>query len=67
MDLSIVISLYNEQESLRELVDWIVRTLKDKGLEYEIILVDDGSRDGSWEVIKSMPSEFSGMYMRKKA
>ena len=64
MDLSIVISLYNEKESLRELTDWIVRTLQDKGLEYEIILVDDGSRDGSWEVIKSLPSEFSGPVIR---
>ena len=51
MDLSIVISLYNEVESLPELVSWIHRSLEGQGLDYEIIMVDDGSTDGSWDFI----------------
>ena len=54
MDLSIVISLYNEEESLRELVAWIDRALEPFHYEYEIIMVDDGSRDHSWEVITEL-------------
>jgi len=50
MDLSIIISLYNEEESLPELVSWLCRTLDNK-YEYEIILVDDGSTDSSWETV----------------
>ncbi len=52
MDLSIVISLYNEAESLNELLDWIKKVTSREGWEYEIILVDDGSTDGSWELIQ---------------
>ncbi len=51
MDLSIVISILNEEESLPELVEWIERSLKPQGWTYEIIMVDDGSSDGSWNVI----------------
>ena len=58
MDLSIVISLYNEEESLRELVAWIDRTLSPHKFEYEIIMVDDGSRDRSWEVIEELSKEY---------
>jgi glycosyltransferase involved in cell wall biosynthesis len=54
MDLSIVISLYNEEESLRELVAWIDRALEPHHYEYEIIMVDDGSRDHSWDVITEL-------------
>lgn len=54
MDLSIVISLYNEEESLRELVAWIDRALEPHHFEYEIIMVDDGSRDHSWDVITEL-------------
>ena len=53
-DLSIVISLYNEDESLHELVSWIERVMKSEGYSYEIIMVDDGSNDGSWHIIKEM-------------
>ena len=53
-DLSIVISLYNEDESLLELVSWIERVMKSEGYSYEIIMVDDGSNDGSWNIIKGM-------------
>ncbi|MBP6978523.1 MAG: glycosyltransferase family 2 protein [Bacteroidales bacterium] len=51
MDLSVVIPLYNEQESLTELSSWIGSVLKDRDLAYEILFVDDGSTDGSWETI----------------
>src|SRR6476661_8386631 len=54
MNLSIVIPLFNEEESLPELYDWIVRVLKDHPLSYEIIFVDDGSRDQSWSVIERL-------------
>ena len=51
-DLSIVISLYNEDESLPELISWIERVMSEQGYNYELILVDDGSTDSSWNVIK---------------
>jgi glycosyltransferase involved in cell wall biosynthesis len=54
MDLSIVIPVYNEQESLPELLDWITRILADSGIRYEILMVDDGSSDNSWQVIKDL-------------
>lgn len=54
MDLSIVISLYNEEESLKPLVEWIEKALEPHHYEYEIIMVDDGSTDGSWRVIKEL-------------
>ncbi len=52
MDLSLIIPLYNEVESLSELKAWIDRSLKD--FTYELIFVDDGSTDGSWEAIQKM-------------
>ena len=58
MDLSIVISLYNEEESLRELVTWIDRALAPHHYEYEIILVDDGSRDNSWKIVEELSQEY---------
>jgi len=54
MNLSIVIPLFDEQESLKELHDWIVRVVTAHGYSYEIIFVDDGSKDGSWEVIEKL-------------
>ena len=51
-DLSIVISLFNEEESLPELIAWIEKVMASEGYEYEMIMVDDGSRDGSWKLIK---------------
>ncbi|MGW8316298.1 MAG: glycosyltransferase family 2 protein [Bacteroidales bacterium] len=58
MDLSIVVPLYNEAESLPELCDWIHRVLAPEKLSYEIILVDDGSSDGSWEQIVSLKETY---------
>ena len=53
-DLSIVISLYNEEESLHELVKWIEDVMQKEGYTYEIIMVDDGSRDASWKIVKEL-------------
>lgn len=53
-DLSIVVSLYNEAESLPELVSWIEKVMDRENYDYELIMVDDGSRDGSWEVIQAL-------------
>lgn len=54
MDVSIVIPLLNEEESLPELTDWIVRVVNEQQRSYEIILVDDGSTDNSWAVIENL-------------
>mgnify|MGYP006144356609 CR=1 FL=1 len=54
MDLSIVIPLLNEEESLPELCAWIQRVMQDNRYNYEIILIDDGSTDDSWKVIKQL-------------
>jgi glycosyltransferase involved in cell wall biosynthesis len=54
MDLSIVVPVFNEDESLPELCDWIERVTKEHHLSFEIILVDDGSSDNSWKVIESL-------------
>ncbi len=51
LDLSIVIPLLNERESLPPLVEWLHRVIKGMGVSYEILLIDDGSNDGSWEEI----------------
>ena len=53
-DLSIVISLFNEEESLPELVSWIEKVATREKYEYEIIMVDDGSTDSSWKVITEL-------------
>lgn len=54
MDISVVIPLLNEEESIKELHDWIKRVMQENGYSYEVIFVDDGSTDGSWEVIKQL-------------
>jgi glycosyltransferase involved in cell wall biosynthesis len=54
MDISLVIPLFNEEESLPELCDWIQRVTTAHNYSYEIILVDDGSNDNSWQVIESL-------------
>lgn len=60
-DLSIVIPLFNEEESLPELVEWIERVCNQHGYSHEVIMVDDGSTDRSWEVVKSLSSRFSAV------
>ncbi len=53
-DISIVVPLYNEEESLKELCEWISRVIESHGFTYEILLIDDGSNDSSWQVIKEL-------------
>jgi len=54
MDISVVIPLYNEDESLKELYTWIDKVMKDNNYSYEVIFVDDGSTDDSWKVIEEL-------------
>lgn len=54
MDLSVVVPLYNEEESLPELFNWIQRVATQQGYSYEVIFVNDGSTDRSWEVISDL-------------
>lgn len=54
MDISLVIPAYNESESLPELVDWIGKVMNENNFSYEILFIDDGSKDDTWEVIKSL-------------
>lgn len=51
MDISVVVPLYNEDESLKELNDWIAQVMQSNHFSYEVVYVDDGSRDNSWDVI----------------
>ena len=57
MDISVVVPLYNEAESLPELAAWIERVMKENGFSYEVIFVNDGSTDNSWEVIKELSAK----------
>ena len=57
MNLSIIIPLLNEQESLPELHQWIVKVMRTHNYSYEIIFIDDGSSDDSWGIIKSLSQE----------
>jgi glycosyltransferase involved in cell wall biosynthesis len=54
MNLSIIIPLLNESDSLRELNSWISKSFKNRGLEYEVIYIDDGSNDSSWAIIEEI-------------
>lgn len=54
MDVSIVIPLFDEEESLPELCAWIERVVQENNFSYEVILIDDGSRDNSWKVIEQL-------------
>jgi len=68
MDLSIVVPLYNEEESLSELVSWIKRSIGNYDWSYEIILIDDGSTDSSWSKIVSLKQdhpEIKGLRFRR--
>lgn len=54
LDISLVIPLYNEDESLPELVSWIERVMTENNFSYEVIMIDDGSKDNSWNVIEQL-------------
>ena len=57
MDISVVIPLLNEEESLPELIAWLHRVMKENNYSYELVLVDDGSTDNSWKVIESLHAD----------
>lgn len=59
MDISVVVPLFNEEESLPELVTWIDRVMLKNDFSYEVVLVDDGSKDTSWEVIEQLRTKYS--------
>ena len=61
LDISVVVPLYNERESLGELTAWIDRVARENGLSYEIVMVDDGSSDGSWEEIERLSAEYPSL------
>ena len=54
MDISIVVPLFNEQESLPELCSWIDKVMKENNFTYEVLLVDDGSKDNSWKIVQQI-------------
>ena len=60
-DISVVVPLYNEAESLPELVAWIDRVAEGHGLSYEAILVDDGSSDASWEEVERLKTRYPAL------
>lgn len=61
MDISVVVPLYNEAESLPELYSWIDRVMKANGFTYEVIFVNDGSTDNSWNVIEQLQKSSSSV------
>lgn len=68
MDISVIIPLYNEEESLPELYNWIARVMKDNGYSYEVIFINDGSTDNSWKVIEELSrkaDEVKGIKFRR--
>ncbi|MCB0696922.1 MAG: glycosyltransferase [Chitinophagaceae bacterium] len=56
-DISIVIPLYNEDESLPELAEWIEKMCTEHGYSYEVIMIDDGSTDNSWQVVQELSAQ----------
>lgn len=63
MDISVVVPLYNEAESLPELADWIRRVMETNGFSYEVIFINDGSTDGSADVIKRLCSQNDRLHL----
>jgi len=61
LQISIVVPLYNEAESLPELCSWIDRVMKENTFSYEMIFVNDGSNDNSWEVLKQLSTQYSSL------
>lgn len=61
LDISVVVPLFNEAESLPELVAWIDRVATEHRLTYEVLLIDDGSTDGSWEVVEQLKKSYPAL------
>src|ERR1700691_5264778 len=57
MDISVVVPLFNEEESLPELCTWISKVMGENKFSYEVILTDDGSSDGSWKIIEELSAK----------
>ena len=57
MDISLVIPLFNEEESLPELSVWIEKIMNENKFSYEIIMIDDGSKDNSWQVVEDLKAK----------
>ncbi len=57
MDISVVVPLFNEEESLPELAAWIKRVMEENKFSYEIMMIDDGSRDSSWDVVRKLQKD----------
>jgi len=58
MDISIVVPLYNEEESLPELMEWIHKVMIENNFTYEVVMVDDGSRDKSWQIVTELKDKY---------
>ncbi len=68
MDISVIVPVYNEDESIGELRDWITRVMEANGFSYEVIMIDDGSTDNSWKKIEEMhaaDSRIKGIKFRR--
>ena len=61
MDISVVVPVYNEEESLPELFDWINRVMAAHNFAFEVIFVDDGSSDSSWDVIRNLQQQYAAV------
>ncbi|MBQ8423057.1 MAG: glycosyltransferase [Coprobacter sp.] len=57
MDISVIVPLYNEAESLPELATWIAKVMDENGFSYEVLFIDDGSTDNSWQVIETLKAD----------
>ncbi|GAB1450322.1 glycosyltransferase family 2 protein [Draconibacterium sp.] len=57
MDISVIIPLFNEEESLPELTSWIDKVMRENNFSYEIIMIDDGSKDNSWQVVEDLQTK----------
>jgi glycosyltransferase involved in cell wall biosynthesis len=62
VNISVVVPLFNEEESLPELHAWIVRVMNAHSFTYEVIFIDDGSKDASWKIIESLCAQDSSVY-----
>ncbi|MBP1664028.1 MAG: glycosyl transferase family 2, partial [Bacteroidetes bacterium] len=54
MDISVIVPLYNEEDSLPKLYEWVDKVMTENKFSYEIIFINDGSTDGSWRIIEQL-------------